>query len=61
MYSLALISGQNLSIKVPIWSGKLAFQIAMVAFQVRQSAEKKWGHYVVVVVVVDGFYVVQFH
>ena len=65
MYSLALISGQNLSIKkyfsinhlkidiiiiiintnlsmsVPIWSGKPLSQMAIVAFHVRQSPGKK--------------------
>lgn len=40
MYSLALISGQKRSIRVPIWSGKLLFHIAIVAFHVRQSSEK---------------------
>ena len=33
-YSLELISGQNLSILVPIWLGDSESQIAMVAFHV---------------------------
>ena len=37
LYSLAKFSGQNRSMRVPIWSGKLAFHMAMEAFQVLQS------------------------
>ena len=37
LYSLAKFSGQNWSIRVPIWFGRLAFQMAIDAFHVRQS------------------------
>ena len=44
LYSLARFSGQNLSMAVPVWSGKLEFQIAIEAFQVRQSNTERIGY-----------------
>ena len=55
LYSLALISGQKRSISVPIWFGKLVFHIAILAFQVWQSANEKNSYDLWLIITVEAY------